>query len=153
MESQTKIKYTEQKQSKEHIFQALQSSASIQNQLIKKKAQKAKHSFCLCTFCFFFVFFWVSVAGWCHLTNDKAPLGWHTVNRYMLPNYSLSKRHKSEACRNVKKDNRVGSKSEEGEGNERGRQIREWQIKKKKNRLGLFCYLRECKESNPRHVK
>lgn len=51
MESQTKIKYTDQKQSKEHIFQALQSSAFIQNQLIKnKEAQKAKHSFCLCIF-------------------------------------------------------------------------------------------------------
>lgn len=63
MESQTKIKYTDQKQSKEHIFQALQSSASIQNQLIKKKnPQKAKHSFCLCTF-FFVCFFECQLLG------------------------------------------------------------------------------------------
>lgn len=63
MESQTKIKYTDQKQSKEHIFQALQSSASIQNQLIKKKKpHKKPNTVFVCAHFFLFVF--LSVSCW-----------------------------------------------------------------------------------------
>lgn len=57
MESQTNIKYTDQKQSKEHIFQALQSSASIQNQLIKKKTHTKSQTQFLFVHIFFVLFF------------------------------------------------------------------------------------------------
>lgn len=63
MESQTKIKYTDQKQSKEHIFQALQSSASIQNQLIKKKNPTKSQTQFLFVHIFFVCFFECQLLG------------------------------------------------------------------------------------------